>query len=382
MSGADEDVAGSLIDALAGQGEHVDDGGFTLDPAAAYRKLRAHQLADPQEYLLLLVEAAWLAAMGPKRGQIEITTGRTITVVFSGVALAPGSLRELFAAVLGISSTLEDEALRRGRILRLLGLAANNALALGPRMVRIEASDDSGASERVEISPNGTLTHGVGETLRPKTIRFSVHGSILDRVRARAARQLIARRCRLTQLGVLVDGELVSRESPIELTSAVSVMLDDDEIGLAGQASDSRWSGQTWIINRGVMIQVQSFGGAPGIMTVVEVDLPMDLSRRKFLERPEFHATHRAIRAARKAVPKRQRPPSKGVKENRLRRRPPRDAAKESSPISRAALVRFIVAVVVVGIMLLWVHLAQRRDRAARARALCEAGVVESCTTP
>jgi hypothetical protein len=53
----------------------IDEGAFTLDPAVALAKLRSHQLSDPHAYVLLLVEAAYLAAADPRATQVRIGLG-------------------------------------------------------------------------------------------------------------------------------------------------------------------------------------------------------------------------------------------------------------------------------------------------------------------
>jgi hypothetical protein len=289
-----------LIDALAHEGEHVDDGRFTLDPAKAREKLRDYQLADPHGYLLLLVEAAWLAAVDPHAGKIEINPGTLTTVEFSGVTLEREQLTELFSAVLGGTSSLDAEPLRRARVLQLLGLAANNALALAPENITIEASDASGGRHRVEIGPKGALKIEPAKARRDACIRFCFHGRSFGVGRRDAERKLLDARCRATRLGVFVDGRRVSRGPKAIITAEPEqIMLDGREIGTAGyDLDDLDRPGLDWYVNRGVSHPLDA-KGEPGAHAVVEVDLAMDLSRNQLSQGPELDAVRDAIRAAR-----------------------------------------------------------------------------------
>jgi hypothetical protein len=306
---SDDDVAKSLSDALADEGEHVDDGTFTLDAAGAFRKLREHQLADPHGYLLLLVEAAWLAAEQLDRGEVRIVPGQATTVSFSGVALEPGSLHGLFQAALGSFDRLEGEARRRARVLQLLGLAANNALALRPKQIIIETGDANGNGHRLSIDPSGATTVEPSGSAPPCWVRFTFSGALLtlgmrlgrmsavlwlDRM---ATECQVLERCRYTRLAVLVDGDLISQrcdtDSAWDQPSSVPVMLDGREIGCIRSRSAAR----TWIVNRGIAIN-DPHCRWPGLQVIVEVDLPMDLARAQLLQGPQLEAVRQAIRDA------------------------------------------------------------------------------------
>ena len=92
-----EDPAAELVDALAGAGEAVADGHFTLDGEAARAKLRERQLEDPHVYVLLLVEAACL--LGGSEGAIAFELGSTSVARFAGISLDADALADPFAAV-------------------------------------------------------------------------------------------------------------------------------------------------------------------------------------------------------------------------------------------------------------------------------------------
>jgi hypothetical protein len=291
-----DDVAGSLIKALAKQGEHVDDGAFTLDPAVALAKLREHQLTDPHGYVLLLVEAAWVA--GDSKLGVRIDTAATTTIEFGGVTLEAAALRELFSAVLGGERKLAGEELRRMRVLQLLALAANNALALAPLVITIDARDASGKVWRARIDRKGALVLEPGPAIERGTVRFALHGGgLFELNRATTERNLVVERCRCSTFPIHVDGRRVSHGPGIAVRrgSELPIHLDGREIGLAGHNTNLRASPTHVAINRGVSVPIPEFSGPQGITTVVEVDLPMDLSRQKLLLGPELQAVQLAV---------------------------------------------------------------------------------------
>ena len=321
---SDDDVAQSLIASLAQQGQHVDDGGFTLDPSAAYRKLREHQLDDPHRYVLLLVEAAWLAAEDLDNAQLRIElgaaslAGSASVFDFQGLPLERGSLQHLFAAALGGTGKLQGEALRRARILQLLGLAANAALALQPKRLILESSDAHGHRERLRIEPDGQLTLEPGKPSAPGWVRFMFCGPMLSRARSQRERALLDRHCRYTRLAIHVDHHLISQRTDVDLDRGVDahtgnpitapVMLDGRAIGIIGPHRNPHASTNTWIVSRGVAIADPS-SATPGLQAVIELDLPLDLSRKRLQQGPKLDAVRAAIHDARARVAEPAAPP-------------------------------------------------------------------------
>jgi hypothetical protein len=303
-----EDVASALIDNLVAEGEIADDGSFTLDPAAALAKLRAHQLDDPHAYLLLLVEAAWLAGHGRSGGEVRISLGPSTSITFHGLALAHGVLPDVFiVALVGNVDALDGEAQTQARILQLLGLAANAALALEPKRLEITTIDVDGRATRIEVTSAGSLTieEPTDETLRPGSVRFLLDGVGRGRQRNQAEFALVHQRCRHTTLPVWVNGELVSRGLRADLGAAeptgvveAEVRYRDEVIGVAGHTADPGSNPQMVFVNRGVAIVEALRERRHGVQAVVEVDLPVDLSRKQLVEGAELEALRLAIRAA------------------------------------------------------------------------------------
>ena len=123
----------ALIEGLADQGEYVEDGRFTLDSTRALDKLRDYQLADPEAYILLVIEAAFVGSGGDTRVNIEL--GRTTSVEFAGLAIDAEALDQILASVFRKAKTEDPEVERAAKTLKLLALALNGALAARQREV-------------------------------------------------------------------------------------------------------------------------------------------------------------------------------------------------------------------------------------------------------
>lgn len=317
MAEREHDVASSLIAALADEAVHVDDGSFTLDPAAAFTKLRSHQLDDPHRYVLLLVEAAWLAAEDLDNAELRVELGAgslagSVSVFdIHGIPLQRGSLQHLFTAALGGTGKLRDDALRRARVLQLLGLAANNALALRPKRLILEASDAHGHRERLCIDPDGTLTVEPAKPSAPGWVRFMFCASVFANERPLIERALLDRLCRYTRLAIRVDHHLISQRTDVDVGRGIDahtgkpiaapIMLDGRAIGVIGPHRNPYASTSTWIVSRGVAF-ADPTSATRGLQAVVELDLPLDLSRKQLLQGPELEAVRAAIHDARARV--------------------------------------------------------------------------------
>ena len=123
--------AGAMLARLEADAELVDVGRFTVDGNAARGKLARHQLADPNHFVLLLVEAAHLF---PGCGGLDFELSdrqRRTTVRFHAVELPSTELRGCFDALFAAEADLEGEAAARLRGRRFLALALNAAMKLG-----------------------------------------------------------------------------------------------------------------------------------------------------------------------------------------------------------------------------------------------------------
>jgi hypothetical protein len=301
-----EDVASSLIEALAGEGEHVDEGAFTLDPAKARQKLREYQLAEPLGYVLLLVEAAHVGdarhASGPR---IDFQLGSTTRASFPGVILSDEQLCNPFSAV--FRGGKEGPS----RVLQLLGLAANAALAAGAERIELH---NVGADEHlrcVTIERDGEARIEVRESTGarvPGHTVFRYVGGALQIGRAAKELALLQAHCELASIPITVDGERIDAGQKAAFagyrrvqTSSISV----DELGIVGTAARiGAEPAKALILTRGVLAETLELERCrPGFVAVVDVDLRKDLSQRRVLRDEQFEAVLAAIVRADERLP-------------------------------------------------------------------------------
>jgi hypothetical protein len=305
--GDEEDVASSLIEALAREGEHVDDGTFTLDPAKARQKLREYQLAEPLGYLLLLVEAAHLAAAKP---HIDIRLGTATSAAFRGVSLNDEQLSNPISAVFRGGQELAGDALVRARVLQLLGLAANAALAAGATRVEITNTDAARRVRCVTIEPEGEPRLEVLESADPvpgQTV-FRFVGAALEFGRAGRERALLQRHCELASIPIVVDGERVNAGQQAAFAGFRRVQTTTiavDEHGIVGVAARLGVEpAKALILTRSVLAETIELDNCrPGLVAVVDVDLRKDLSQRRVLRDAAFEAVLAAIVRADQRLP-------------------------------------------------------------------------------
>jgi hypothetical protein len=107
-----ESTATRIIGELLDAGEVVDDGEFTLDPAAAAAKLAAFSYADRTRYLLPIVEG--LVGLGARAIELE-TVGEDLRIRGRGLRLghAPRYFTDLYAQALGSRGDEHERAFGR-----------------------------------------------------------------------------------------------------------------------------------------------------------------------------------------------------------------------------------------------------------------------------
>jgi hypothetical protein len=111
-----------LIARLEADAEFVDAGAFTLEIGKAREKLAEYQLADPQRFVLMLVEAAHLL---PGCTGISFEISDEITRAdFEGVGLGADELRAMFDSLFVDVTDLDPHAAQRVRGHQRLALAS------------------------------------------------------------------------------------------------------------------------------------------------------------------------------------------------------------------------------------------------------------------
>lgn len=298
-----DDVAASLVAELTGQGDHVDDGGFTLDPTAAREKLRAYQLTDAHEWILLAVSAGYVATGG--RGPVHVHSGARTSVRFAGISLGAAQLEHCFAAVFSRERGLDGEALTRARVLRLLGLAANAALSLGAD-VEIESVEPGGECHVLRVSPDGTQVIEREHIEQAEIgVRIDV-GSGRGRRRTSREHELVVERCRLATTAIVLDEQPISLGPTFVMpVQRAEIRLGDAVVGMAAFEQYGVEPAKALIINRGVLAETVTLGDClTGFVAIVDVDLPTDLSQRQILRDQAWDRLLAAIRSVHDALPR------------------------------------------------------------------------------
>ncbi len=291
--------AQNIIQGLVDSAQLVDEGSFTLDSKKALAKLRQFQLADPIEFVLFFIEAAWWLNKDTSSAQVHFRTSSTsLTVDLCGVRLNSRSLPHLFSAPLGKGKHLNHQ------VLSLLGQAANAALALNP--ARLVLTSDGGRSpyDRIFIDSSGEISEPQMVSIpndQPKdSVRFEFEGKLLSSLWIREIPNLLRERCRYTEFPVIVNGERVSfGKSALMIDQTIQrVGIPWEYVGVAGRTvRSSREPAQLVWVNRGVAF-MEPMNASPGFQAVVTVDETLDASRKKLVENERLDEIRAAARRA------------------------------------------------------------------------------------
>jgi hypothetical protein len=231
--------ADRLIAEMRAGGTHVADGEFTLDPEQARAKMRQFQLADPREYVLLLVQAAVLR--GAQRLEVSVDAD-DLRLQCDGPPFTLGDLADLYG------SLFTRRADRATAARRELALALHAVMALNPRYVTVE-SGDGRTGVRLELRPDapdvlgereggpaGTRVH-VKQRFRPGLAMAFLR----DLRGGLAEERLLRERCRYASVAIDLEGQRIDgglRVPPeAEPLAGCTVVLDDAARGLRGQAA-------------------------------------------------------------------------------------------------------------------------------------------------
>ena len=304
-----------LLAKHAGVGVVEARGGFTIDPEKAREKLRHYQLAEPQRYVLLLVEAAF--SSGAERLEFEIDSD-DLHLRFGGEHFAYEQLENIYGSLFqGSSTELDESDLVQLRGLQQLAYALNSAMALNPRFARVVSVGEDGSGtalelrpdapddvERVEGLPPGNAIH-VKERFRPGMIIEFFRG-----VRGQLSEvALLREHCRWSRREVVVNGELIS--GPIEFDEccwARAEVVDGEQpvgaVGLwpdAGEREVDAWPrAQVQLCSNGVLVEeIELEGVILGLRAVVDSpSFGKDVSQTKLLRDANYERVVDAVKAA------------------------------------------------------------------------------------
>ena len=319
--GSTPDVADALLAELEAGGELVGgEGRFTIDAGQARTKLRDYQLAEPEAYALLLVEAAVLGGAAP----IEIESSASGLRLWLGpVAASRGELEQLFAAAFVDLEGVDEAEVRRRRVLQKLAFACNAALRLEPSAIIIESV---GESEGVclRLTPEAELGEvtdidDIGDMRAGLSIRVAYAGLGLEQP---PETTLLRERCKYASAPMILDGARLDRGQRhvfhVDFEDAAlgfgdrglkvrPVVLDGVKIGLAGFRYGGRAPAQLTILTHGVLTERLEFGGAerpaaPDFTAIVDVDLAKDLSQSRVLRGPAYDQVIAAVWAVHDAI--------------------------------------------------------------------------------
>ena len=253
-------------------------------PGRRGRRCAQFQLATPQEYVLLLVQAATLK--GASRLEFEIDAD-DMHFSFDGEPFTRDDLEQVFSSLFTRADTLDVRARRE------LALGLNAAMALNPKFISV-ITENGQEGVRLEIRPNekddmssfastesGTKIH-VKERFRPGLLlKFyqKLRGMMVEEV-------LIRERCQYARTSILLAEEEIARGLHLPRGAVGMVPIAGPEIsGLAWHVPHSKHSAAT-LVSNGVSI----------------VELPMDHGP------PVFHRRRRRSSPAKGCLSKQLRP--------------------------------------------------------------------------
>lgn len=297
-----------IVERLTARTELVAEGGFALDLAAAQDKLQAYRLADPQTFVLLLVEAAHLL---PGCRQIEfVQTRRATTVTWRGLSLDDRNLREIVDATqVALGRDPREAALER-RGLQVIGLAL---LALASVEHGGATLSSSAADEQLELEPGAKPRFGPrAEPIDGPALCLVVREPLASRVTwsrsrgvARHRADLLRARARYASLPVVLDGERISGGFGLAELTDPRVVRDQDQrlVGVIG-LSWARTRATLLLVANGVLIEkVSDTALAARFLALVQAsDLPRDLGLTKLLRGEAYRARLEQIRRAARSL--------------------------------------------------------------------------------
>jgi hypothetical protein len=290
-----------LIASLAADGEVESKGEFTLDREKAKVKMRQFQLAEPDRYVLLLVQAAILK--GAENIVFDIDTD-DMRMSFDGEPFSAADVDELYTSLFG------GKRDRTIRARRELAMALNAAMGLNPRYVVLESGDGE-RGIRLELRPEqedvveavdgmaaGTRIHVKDQFRAGLLIRFvrDLRGEILEEKRLRE-------HCKWASVAITLDGELISQRVPLARAIGRVELRGKDATGVAGFEPDGEWRARVQVLNNGVWLaehELPEF--PPGFRAVVDgTELEKDVSQTDVVRNAAYHRLRGALRKAAQA---------------------------------------------------------------------------------
>jgi hypothetical protein len=297
-SSSPSDVAIALVAQLEAEADFIEAGSFTLDPRKAREKLAAYQLAEPERFVLLLVEAAHLL---PNCTGVAFTIdSNTTKVIVQGVELRRDELHGCFDAMFIDVAGLDPEQARAIRGRQRLALALNTALGLidsHVEMTSMSAGRSSvhavfDADDRVQMheQPGACSTTALVVEVRSRQLRST-------------QRELLRRDARYATIPIHVDGIRVDVGPSGDLLTPVEIRdAAGQVVGRLGwcAAQARRESGGIALVANGVVVETHHAPELPiGSLALVDAgELQRDISQTKFQRDEAFRQRVEAVTAS------------------------------------------------------------------------------------
>jgi hypothetical protein len=293
------DVAIALVAQLEAEADFVDAGSFTLDPRKAREKLAAYQLAEPERFVLLLVEAAHLL---PNCTGVAFTIdSNTTKVIFHGVELHRDELHGCFDAMFIDVTGLDPEQAREVRGRQRLALALNTALGVSDGHVELTSMSAGQGSVHAVFDREGRVqTREQPDTSLTSALIVDVHPKVVldrqqDLLRRNARYATIPVHVNVTRVDVGPSADLLT---PVEIRDAAGQVVG--RLGWCA-AQARRGSGVIAFMANGVIIEAENTQEElpVGSLALVDADdLPRDLSHAKLQRDAAFQQRVVAVVAA------------------------------------------------------------------------------------
>jgi hypothetical protein len=379
------EVATALVRRLEAGAELVDRGRFSLDFARARDKLAEYRQADPNAFVLHLVEAAHLL---PGCREIAFTIdARRTRVRLAGARLSASELRSLFDAVFVDLGSLDSESARRELGRQRIALAVDAGSAYLETSVELRANSTDQREVVVRSDAAGlTIDEVASEQSASPAISLVFVRRRSDGSDRAEQRDLIRDRARYARLPVVVDGRRVDVETPLaDVVEPVEVTSSEGTpLGRAGWSPARLEPATIVLVANGVIVEeLPHFEWRDGFVALVDAsDLHRDLSLAKLVRDEAFAARVAAVRAAHDRI---DFAPAIPVLHARSA---PSHLGSGFVLLGMVAIFGWMVegpglGFAVFGVaaaMLIWEALGRRRDAAARDRALRGVAVIESVT--
>jgi hypothetical protein len=297
------DVAVGLAAQLEAEGRFVEAGAFTLDARKAREKLAAHQLAEPERYVLFLVEAAHLLP-GCTGVAFTLDSGAT-RVRFDGVELRGNELQGCFDALFIDVAGLDPDVARRMRGRQCLALAINTALGLPDARVEMHSTIAGEGSVGVGLDAEARVqVDALGSTSSTSSLIVVIHHAAISYKQ----RDVLRQDARYATVPISVDG-LGIRSGLADLCAAIEIRdAASRVVGRAGWcAAQTRQASAriVWVAN-GVVIESHPEPSLPiGVLVLLDAsDLARDISHAKLQRDETFHRRIEAVAPSCEALSK------------------------------------------------------------------------------